>query len=199
MSDISATITATLSAVTADGSSHVDNVVPTIILSDGFPEGFYEALGRVAVAFGRLEYSVLIAMKRLRQAERQRQGQPRKSFNDALLEDIRRDFKKCERQGVRLFVALVADGARQAAFKSVFGRARSLWEKERNDCIHACWTATSDCSAMRLRPKKEQVQATGVWVLTWEQSGTIPIAELLRIANEVDDTAAHIRQATAAL
>ena len=52
---------------------------------------------------------------------------------------------------------------------------------------------------MRLRPMKQQVQGTGAWVLTWEPSGTIPVVELLRVANEVEEIAAYIRQATAAL
>jgi hypothetical protein len=184
-----------LTAVSANIIGAVDNTVPTIRLSDAFEAGFYDALGRVAVAFGRLEYSGIILMKRLRQAERQRLGQPVKSFDEAVLEDLHIKFEDAERDAPALYAALIADPARQAVFLDLVARARCLWKTERNDCLHCCWTVSHDGRTQRLRPKKVQDKA-GYWVLTWEPSGTVKVEELLGIAQRVEETALQIRRAT---
>jgi len=36
-----------------------------VTVTDDFPPGFYEALGRVAVSFGRVEYQIKLAVKSL--------------------------------------------------------------------------------------------------------------------------------------
>jgi hypothetical protein len=141
MSDITAG--GTLRAVTASVSGSVDNVVTTIKLSDAFESGLYEALGRVAVSFGRLEYSMLVVMKRLRQADRKSQGQPPQALDDAVLEDLPIKFEECEKLALSLFSKLITDSSRQSAFVELLRKARSLWENERNDCLHCCWTAAT--------------------------------------------------------
>ncbi len=194
MSDISGV--ARVSASPASGlKGEVDNLVPTIALSDAFEGGFYESLGRVAVAFGRLEYFIVIAMKRLRQADRQARSLPTKSFDDAVLNDIRFDFKKCEQEAVALFASLVADGPRRTDFTESFSKARLLWENERNDCLHCCWTAAHDGAPMRLRPEKVRDPA-GNLTLTWAASGIVRPSAILQIARDVDTVAEQIRQAT---
>ena len=195
MSDI--TGGGTLRAVTAAVSGNVDNTETTIELNDAFEASFYDALGRVVVAFGRLEYSTLIVIKRLRQFERQSLGQPPKTFDDAVLENFPVNFEECEKHAPSLFSKLITDSGRQSAFTALLSKARTLWETERNDCLHCCWTATTGRAPMRLRPKRVR-DAAGNWTLTWEPSGEVPVNTLLDVAQRVEETALQIRSSTVA-
>ncbi len=185
-----------LTPVSAKFAGEVDNAVSTITLGNAFQAEFYDALGRVAVAFGRLEYSMLIVMKRLQQANRKSKNQPLLSLNAAILEDFPINFEECDKQAPTLYAKLVTDSTRQSEFDALVSKAHSMWKNERNDCLHCCWTS-ADGGAMRLRPKKVR-DAAGDWTLTWEPSGVVKIEDLLGIARGAEEVASHIREFTKA-
>ena len=192
MSEISGGASLTLPSVTVGATGAVDNTI-TFNPSDEFEEGFFDALGRVTVAFGRLDYMLMIALKRLRQTICQREGQPPRDFNVVIAEDFKtKDFGPRTKRAKKLFCCVVFDSTQIQAFEKLVAEANQLWNRERNDNFHAYWTAAHDRTPTRIRPEKEK----GTGIMKWDKSAPVPVATLRAIACHVEDLANELNRAT---
>lgn len=177
--------------VTARLTGEVDNTV-TYQPSDAFPPGFYDALGRVTVAFGRLDYVMLIVLKRLHRTVEASEGKPRRGFDEILAENYWGCFGKKTALAAELFRKVVADAEQVAAFETCLDRAAKIWDPGRNDNVHSYWTATHKGTPMRIRPKLIDKK------MDWKRSAEVPVSDLQAIARTVEELANELDRATKA-
>jgi len=113
----------------------------TFELRDDFPPGFYEALGAFAVAFGRVEYTIKLAVKSF----------SGKEFNEGMTEaaSSRHFHDLCERAKTVASKKLREPQERQ--FAGLIDEVIKL-ASERNANLHAFWNATSEGKVRRISP-----------------------------------------------
>jgi hypothetical protein len=141
--------------------------------SNAFHAGFHDALGRVIVGFGRLEYQMKLVVKRLK-------GD---SFTEGMLRaEVLRNMKPLCDKAKKLYAVRVADPDRRAAFAKILERSEVLWEELRNDIIHSFWTAGPDSAALMYRPKLDKRRTQ----VQWTRNARIPVTTLLQCADELD-------------
>jgi hypothetical protein len=203
-SGISGGITSTLSPLNAGVAAVADNTTiyetSTYRPNDAFAEGFYDALGRVTVAFGRLDYVIMLVLKALRRTIEARTGQ-RRGFDELLAQDYRKSFadkidlaKELFAEataGIPQFGDLVLEEWTVVAFDQTLSDAKAIWDPGRNDNVHSYWTAVTrpDATPMRLRPKPIDVKAG---TMDWNRSAEVPVSELLSIARDVEGLAQRL-------
>lgn len=145
-------------------------MVHTFDPSDDFEPGFFEALGRLVAEFGRLEYMLKLAVKRLR----------RVSFGEGMLVAEAMHLEPLGDEAKALFQQRVSDAGRTAEFVARVSEAITIWE-ERNDNVHCFWTALKDRSPKRYRPKL--LKTGSKKTLDWSRGKVIPVADLQNLAN----------------
>src|SRR5947209_2524485 len=134
-----------------------------ITITDDFPPGFYEALGRLAVAFGRVEYEIKLAVKSL----------SGKGFTAGMAEaESSGQFARLCKKAKSLAAARRLPQPHLSTFARLLDDAMHF-APERNDTLHAVWTAHGNGSPRRFRP---------FWnwdtkQLTW-RSRAVPVEEL---------------------
>ena len=138
-----------------------------IPINDQFRDGFYEALARVIVEFGRFEYLVKLCVKDLSE----------KGFDAGLLEaqSITKFRRLCNRALDIANEKLNAD--EYSEFDRIMEEASSL-AIYRNDSVHACWT-TENGTQLRVRPVKKDD------VVDWTRSRSVDVTELRAKAEEI--------------
>ena len=102
-------------------------------IRDNFPSGFYEALGRFAVAFGRVEYEIKLAVKSFVRAG------TTKTFSEGMSEaESSGQFRKlCIK--AKIFAKTKLPEPHLTIFCDLIDTAISV-APERNDNLHAMWT-----------------------------------------------------------
>ena len=147
-------------------------MVHTFDPSDDFEPGFFEALGRLVAEFGRLEYIMKVAVKRLRGEK----------FDEGMLyaEEQLRHLDPLGEEAKKFFCERVDDPSRVAEFERQVNDAVDKWE-ERNDCVHCFWTALDDHSPKRYRPKLEGPKK--MKKLRWSRGRVVPVQELRALAD----------------
>jgi hypothetical protein len=148
-------------------------MVREIRRSNAFHAGFHDALGRVIVGFGRLEYQMKLAVKRLKGG----------SFTGGMLRaEVLRNMKPLCDEANKLYALRVADPDRRAAFAKILERSEVLWEEIRNDIIHSFWTAGPDGAALMYRPKLDKRRTQ----VQWARNAKVPATTLLQCADELE-------------
>ena len=109
-------------------------MVHTFDPSDDFEPGFFETLGRLVAEFGRLEYILKLAVKRLR----------RVSFGEGMLAAEAMHLEPLGDEAKALFQQRVSDTHRKAEFVARVSEAIIIWE-DRNDDVHCPLDTTKPC------------------------------------------------------
>lgn len=138
-------------------------MVRTTEVRSDFPPLFYDELGRIAVAVGRIEYSLKLCIKDF-------MGE---GFTAGMLiaEEIRNFSDLCTKA-----IALSDEKNEvesRVAFRNIVDRVRKLGS-ERNDMIHAFWTAREDRTPLRVRPERKK----GIEAVTWDKTRPVTMEEL---------------------
>ena len=134
----------------------------TVQVNNDFPPGFFEAIGQLAVAFGRLEYEMKLAVKTL----------SGKGFSQGMAEaeSYGQFYWRCERTKALAEKELLAPHLE--IFIRLIDEAKVL-APERNNNFHALWTTKSG-KPVRYCPHMDKKTKTLVWLPT---SVTIPDLE----------------------
>jgi hypothetical protein len=125
-----------------------------VTVSDDFPPGFYDALGRLVVAFGRVEYEIKLAVKSLSDKGFS------KGFYDAESESLRGFSTLCTK--AKGLAAAKLTEPHRSTFSDLVDKALSL-ATERNDNLHALWTADGKGKPVRVRPFRDKANKTLDW------------------------------------
>jgi hypothetical protein len=138
-----------------------DNTMKLVPVNNDFPSGFYEAIGSLAVVFGRVEYEIKLAVKSL----------SGKGFSAGMAEaESSGQFGKLCRKAKTLASKKLPE-PHLSTFLNLIDKALSL-APDRNDNLHALWTTDGKGNPVRYRPFFNK--ATG---LQW-RSRPVTIAEL---------------------
>ena len=141
-------------------------------IKNNFPDDFYDALGRLVVAFGRVEYVIKLTVKSL-SAEGFTRGM-------AHAESQRTFRLLCKRAKELGNDRLPSDKAAQ--FTALIDQAITL-APQRNDNTHSCWTTDNQATPLRLRSFWNT--RTDPKQLEW-RSRTVMPDELRQIAAAMD-------------
>jgi hypothetical protein len=147
-------------------------LVQQILVKDDFEPSFYDEIGRLVVAFGRLEYLVKLCVKTL-----SKQG-----FTKGMVHaESKRQFTTlCEEAKTLADSKLSGTDAKR--FSAIIDRILQLAD-ERNDVVHALWTAASSGVPLRIRPKWDK-QTKGV---KWDKSQLVPLLELRNCRQRMEE------------
>lgn len=138
---------------------------------------FYDELGRLAVAVGRIEYALKLCIKDLK-------GE---GFTAGMLfaEGIRNFSDLCSKAS-ELSEAKHQEPDR-SLFRSVVENIRELGG-ERNDMLHAMWTVTEERVALRVRP--ERVKKTES--VNWNKTRPVQMTELSELRRALESAYADL-------
>jgi hypothetical protein len=142
-------------------------MVQLVKISDTFRAGFYAALGKVVVASGRVEYELKLCLKSLL-------GQGF-TIGMAQAESDPRFSKLCER--IKELAAKKLSEPHRSAFIRQVEKAEKQ-ARERNDHVHALWTAGQGGNALRLRPFWDK----NAKKVSWSRNRRVRISELNKLA-----------------
>jgi hypothetical protein len=138
-------------------------LVQQIPIKDGFEPSFYDEIGRLVVAFGRLEYLVKLCVKSLL-------GQ---GFKKGMVyAESKRQFRELCKEAKKLANSELSD-IDAKHFSDIIDHVLQLAE-ERNDTVHALWTATSNEAPLRIRPEWDK-QTNNV---KWDKGQVVPLLKL---------------------
>jgi hypothetical protein len=111
-------------------------------VKDDLPTGFHDALGRMVLWFGRIEYLMKVIHLRLGGS----------ALGDAMQDaESAEQFDRRCRDLQALYDARVADPMQRVALSKVLGRLAAL-QQYRTDCVHCCWKAEKD-GVVGIQPK----------------------------------------------
>ena len=130
-------------------------------INNDFPLDFYEALGRLVVAFGRVEYEIKLAVKSL----------SGKGFTAGMAEaeDSGQFWKLCKK--ARSLAAKGLPEGPLSTFLALIDEVINL-APNRNDNLHALWTTDEKGNSIRYRPFLNKANG-----LQW-RSRPVTVAEL---------------------
>jgi hypothetical protein len=148
-------------------------------IRSGFHPLFYDELGRLAVAVGRIEYALKLCIKDLK-------GE---GFTPGMLfaEGIRNFSDLCSK-AIELSDAKHKEPDR-SFFCGVVAAIRELGG-ERNDMLHAMWTVTEDRVALRVRP--ERIKKTDS--VNWKKTRPVEITELTELRRTLEASYAVLEE-----
>jgi len=140
-------------------------------IRDDFHPLFYDELGRLAVAVGRIEYRLKLCIKDLK-------GE---GFTSGMLfaEKLKSFSTLCDK-AMELSVPALEEPSR-SAFRAVVEEIKSLGDG-RNDMIHAMWTVTTGRVALRVRPERKK----GSDSVNWKKTRPVTINELTDLRMTVE-------------
>ncbi len=152
-----------------------------IAVSDGFEGPFVAELGRLVVAAGRVEYVLKLCLKNLLDTgfvvgmrEAERHWQP-----VALCEEIRR--LACRK----------LDDQQQKSLSPLLVRATELAE-QRNDMVHAFWTATPTGTPLRVRLQRHG--KGDAMTVGFEKSHAVIVDDLRALRGQLEEVFAALNR-----
>jgi len=159
-------------------------LVRTFPIRDDFEPLFYDELGRLVVAAGRVEYILKLCIKSLIKTENPTTGLI-EAFSKA--EKTRNVGPLCSE--ARKLAEKLPSKDEQKAFRAVLDRIEKEMG-ERNNIIHAAWT-TDDCrTPLRLRPRWDGNEKK----LKWDKSGVVPLPCLRELRRKLEDLYSELQQ-----
>jgi hypothetical protein len=146
-------------------------VAKETVLADDFHPLFYDELGRLTVATGRIEYMLKLCIKDLKGGGF--------TVGMSLAEKIRNFSDLCSCAITLSSDAL--DEPHRSTFQDLVKKIGALGD-DRNDMIHAMWTATDDRVALRIRPERKKKSNA----INWKKTRRIEIDELSTLRRKVE-------------
>jgi hypothetical protein len=151
----------------------VTSMVQEAEIRSDFHPLFYDELGRLVVAVGRIEYALKLCIKDLK-------GE---GFTAGMLfAESTRNFSDLCSKVIELSEAKYKEPDR-TFFRGVVEAIRELGG-ERNDMIHALWTVTKDRVALRVRP--ERIKKTKS--VDWKKTRPIEMKELTELRRTLESS-----------
>lgn len=146
----------------------------TLVVRDDFEPLFFDEVGRLVVAAGRIEYELKLCIKDLRGAgftAGMLEAEQVRHLSD-LCDEVSKSAKaKLEPEPLRKFLLLICE-------------IRVLAE-HRNDTVHALWTATDTREPLRVRPEIKGKKATKS--VNWSKTKLMPLNELRKVRRQLED------------
>lgn len=149
-------------------------MVKDIPARDDFAPIFFDEIGRLVVAAGRVEYVLKLCLKQL-------MGN---GFTAGMLEaeKVRHLSSLCDEVALRAKGKL--DSQQQATFCPLIDRIKAL-APSRNDAVHAFWTTTDSREPLRIRP---ELKARGHnKSVAWSKTKVVPLSNLQKLRRQFED------------
>ena len=139
-----------------------------IPINDNFPGDFHEALARLLIEFGRLEYLTALCIKDM----------TGKGFDAGMLAALRQGpFGGLHKYALKIAPDALTHGE-LPVFLDYMARADRM-NSYRTDSVHAYWTMEND-HVMRVRPRK----GDDITSIDWTHSRSVTVEE---ISGKADD------------
>jgi hypothetical protein len=152
----------------------------TVPVRDDFEPLFYDEIGRLVVAAGRVEYVLKLCLKQL----------VGKGFTAGIFEaeEVRHLAPLCDE--VEKHAKSKLNGDQQKNFCAVIDTIRLLAD-ERNDAVHALWTTTESREPLRVRPQLKGKK--GSRSVDWSRTEVVSLGELRRVRRQLEDAHASLQ------
>lgn len=139
-------------------------------IRDDFAPKFYEAIGKLAIAFGRIEYLLQLVVK----------DYHGRGFEAGLAKAKSQNFSRLLEFAEKEFNKSVQDPTERTTFKAFLDRAGNLSD-DRNDMLHALWTSDANGDAFRYRVQLDR----GAGTIDWAKSRVVKVEEIEKLTAEV--------------
>lgn len=149
-----------------------------IPIRDDFPSCFFDELGRLVVAAGRVEYVLKLCLKQLR-------GQ---GFSAGMLEAEELRQLSCLCDKVKNKADQVLKGQQRKDLHALIAEIKRIGG-QRNDMVHALWTTNDDREPLRIRPQLRK----GCQTVDWSKSKPVPISELRQLRRQLEEAHAALQ------
>lgn len=145
-----------------------------IPISDDFPPDFYEEVGRLVIAFGRLEYLIKLCFKDLH-GNGFTIGMAEAEYDAQSFADICGETGKLTKLAKSELSTTEAD-----AFCELIKKASPLGTF-RNDAVHAWWYADVKGLPSRIRPKRDSHE-----LADWSRGRVVQVSEIRSAREEIE-------------
>ena len=145
-----------------------------IPISDDFPAGFYEEVGRLVIAFGRLEYLIKLCFKDL-QGKGFTIGMAAAGYESQAFADFCGETGKLTKLAKSELSTTDAD-----AFCDLIKKVLPLGTF-RNDAVHAWWYADFKGLPSRIRPKRDSHESAD-----WSRGRVVQVSEIRSAREEIE-------------
>lgn len=152
----------------------------TVAVRDDFDPLFFDEVGRLVVAAGRVEYVLKLCLKQLHGA----------GFVAGMLEaeSVRHLSSLCDEVS-KLGAAKLTD-QQSGHFRALVETIKALAE-HRNDTVHALWTTTKLREPLRVRPQLKGEK--GSKSVDWSKTKVVSLNELREVRRQLEDAYAHLQ------
>lgn len=147
---------------------------------DDFEPLFYDELGRLVVAAGRVEYVLKLCLKTLSGG----------GFKAGMLkaEQVRHLSSLCDK--VTELAKQKLNDSHKGPFLKLVQEIKCLAD-ERNDTVHALWTTTNGREPLRVRP--ELTGGKGSKKVDWSKTKTVPLNMLREVRRQLEDAYSQLQ------
>jgi hypothetical protein len=152
----------------------------TVLVRDDFEPRFFEEVGRLVVAAGRVEYVLKLCLKQLLGG----------GFTAGILqaEKVRHLSSLCEK--VEQHAKQKLDCQQQANFCPLINKLKAI-VVQRNDTVHALWTTTDSGELLRVRPELKGKK--GSQSVDWPKKKIVSLDELREVRRELEGAYASLQ------
>ena len=152
-------------------------MVQTIPIRDDFEPLFFDEMGRLVVAAGRVEYVLKLCLKKLLG----------NGFTTGMLEAEKERALSSLCDEVAKQAGTILDTRQRANFCSLIDSIKELAD-QRNDTVHALWTTTDSRKLLRVRPELKGKK--GSESVDWSKTKVVSLDELRKLRRQLED--AHV-------
>ena len=152
----------------------------TAPVRDDFEPLFFDEVGRLVVAAGRVEYVLKLCLKQLLG----------KGFTTGMLEaeKVRHLSSLCDE--VSGLARSKLSTKQQKEFCALIETIKAL-AKQRNDVVHALWTTTTSREPRRVRPQLKGKK--GSETVDWSKTEVVSLTKLLKVRRQLEDAYASLQ------
>lgn len=153
----------------------------TVPVRDDFEPLFFDEVGRLVVAAGRVEYVLKLCLKQLVGS----------GFAPGMLEaeQVRHLSSLCDKVAEHAKKKL--NGQQQTNFCTLIDKIKTL-ACQRNDTVHALWTTTDSREPLRVRPELKKGKK-GSKSVGWSKTKVVSLDELRRVRRQLEDAYASLQ------
>lgn len=155
-------------------------MVKCITIRDDFEPLFFDEMGRLVVAAGRVEYILKLCLKSFLG----------KGFTPGMLEaeKVRTLSSLCDEVAKHANQKL--NHQQQANFCPLIDKIKVLAD-QRNDTVHALWTTTDSREPFRIRPELKRKKSPQS--VSWSKSKVVSLNELRQVRHQLEEAYASLQ------